>query len=135
MRYADIRAQTGLYECGSDDAYNRLANLNKIQFFRVIVLFLLFEVEIAVLLMAMPILSLLDAESIVVITIFIFTIQIGAIMEVRSGAISWLKSSTTLLCLSPQNAGGAYLCYAAVCALCILLYLEFFSPLLSCRTM
>ena len=121
LRYSSIRTARGLYECGADDASNALSALNKVQFFRVVALFLIFELEIAILVLAMPILTMLDVESVVAITIFIFLIQVCAIIEVRSGAIAWIKhaslsvcftkieNTTDLISLSPALYAGVFI--------------------------
>lgn len=59
-----------------------------------------------------PLITLLSFYSVVVVTIFIFLVQLAALIEVKSGAIRWLRSAPIAFAIIPGSFNdGAWFIY------------------------
>lgn len=92
VRWIDFKDAASQYECGSEQLHVRVTPLTAASFFRMLVVFLIFELEVVILFLAFPMVSLLNPASLIALTVFIFLIQIATVLEVRSGAVRWLRS-------------------------------------------
>jgi NADH:ubiquinone oxidoreductase subunit 3 (subunit A) len=77
------------YECGADPVLLK-SSTNTLPFFQTVIVYLVFELEISVLFLAFPVLSLLSSRSLVYITVFVFLVQLGTLFEIRGGISKWV---------------------------------------------
>lgn len=65
IRWTDLKDAASQYECGSEQLHVRVTPLTASSFFRMLVVFLIFELEVVILFLAFPIVSLLNPASLV----------------------------------------------------------------------
>lgn len=90
VRRGEVFTTTSTYECGADPVLLKPPT-NTLPFFQTVVVYLVFELEISVLFLAFPLLSLLSSQSLIYITIFVFLVQLGTIFEIRGGISRWVS--------------------------------------------
>lgn len=105
FRWLDLRESASQYECGAEQIHLKISTAAFASFFRLLAIFLVFELELVVLFLALPLITALDPTPIVILVVFVFLIQIASLVEVRSGAVRWLRSSTTTLVFSSDSPG------------------------------
>jgi len=118
--FSEAHQRVGAYECGSEQTAQSISVGTAVQFFRTMLLFLIFEVEIAVLFTVAPLLSLAGVSAILVITVFILIVQIGTVYEVRAGALKWVKS--VLPCTAALSSESFVFFETGFSSLCILCF-------------
>lgn len=89
-RFASQVSTFSLYECGSEQQLGRLSTAEKVNFFKVMFLFLVFEVELFVLIPVLSLFSVVNFMGLFSIIAFIFLVQFGVIYEWRLSLSSQL---------------------------------------------
>lgn len=76
------------YECGFD-SFEDARDTFDVRFFRVAVLFLIFDLELSFLMPWVLILSELSLNSFIYMVLFLFILTLGFIYEFKKGALDW----------------------------------------------
>ena len=84
-------AKVSAYECGFQGLSGQTRAPLTIAFYIVAILYLVFDLEIALLIPLIPSLSSLGVHSFWTALIFIIILTIGFVYEISSGAINWSK--------------------------------------------
>jgi NADH:ubiquinone oxidoreductase subunit 3 (subunit A) len=126
MRWSDFRDATSQYECGAEQVYIHMSPHTTVSFFRLLVVFLIFELEVAVLFLAFPLITLLTPQSIYILTIFIVLIQIAALIEIRAGAVRWLRSMPVFVVIPFSNQSIGQIFQEVYLAISMLVDIEIF---------